>query len=105
MADGVKHDQGKTMWRYLPWKCLEYVVWIFMYGAKKYAPGNWKKIDDPLRYYDALQRHLKARSDGEYLDDESKMLHLGHMAWNAIALLWFELMKKLPRFFEPGDED
>jgi len=62
-------------------------VWEF--GADKYEKSNWKKLDNGIdRYTNALLRHLVAEEDNLY-DDESKLLHAAHIAFNALARLYF----------------
>lgn len=62
-------------------------IWAF--GAKKYARANWKLVDNAeKRYTDAMIRHFIAEETNEF-DDESKMLHAAHVAWNALARLFF----------------
>lgn len=39
-------------------EALEAEVAVLMHGKYKYSYNNWSKIDPPLRYYDALGRHL-----------------------------------------------
>lgn len=50
-------------------------------GAKKYGPWNWRanKIEI-MTYVGAIRRHLDAFVEGENLDDESGVSHLGHIA-------------------------
>ena len=43
---GVKYDSDKPKWNLLPWDELEDVVKVLTFGAKKYAPDNWKFVDD-----------------------------------------------------------
>lgn len=57
------------------------------YGAEKYEPNNWQKVDKH-RYYAAMMRHMVAELKGEDCDQESGLLHLAHMACNALFLLW-----------------
>ena len=67
-------------------------VWSF--GADKYDKSNWKFVENGKdRYTNALLRHLIAEGTNQY-DDESKLLHATHVAWNALARLWFILKNK-----------
>lgn len=62
-------------------------VWEF--GANKYSKSNWKLVKDGKdRYTNALLRHLMAEEDDMY-DDESGYLHAAHIAFNALARLYF----------------
>jgi len=76
---GLKFDSDKLDWSLLPLEPTEEVVKVLMFGAKKYAPGNWKKVDDhERRYYNAAMRHLTAWQKGEKIDSETGISHLAH---------------------------
>lgn len=49
-------------------------------GAKKYAPGNWRKIS-PEDHFDHLLMHLLAWKAGDRQDN-----HLGHALARAVML-------------------
>ena len=84
---GMKDDDGKLRWDLLPWDAVEKIVEIMTYGAKKYSPNNWQKVLKN-RYQAAMMRHFVAEWKGEDDDRESELLHLAHMACNALFLLW-----------------
>lgn len=92
---GVKSDQGKTQWSYLPIPAVKAVVDVMAYGDTKYpAPdgSNWKRVPDAKkRYYNAAMRHLTAWWDGEQNDPETGYNHLAHACSNLLFLLWFEI--------------
>ena len=114
---GRKNDKGKTQWHKAPWDLfekivesqmkhpdfrwdllpfepLENVVEILTFGAKKYEPNNWQKVDS-IRYFDALIRHLIAdHIRGEDNDQESGMLHSSHADCNAVFLDWQKTQDK-----------
>lgn len=84
-----KNDLGKARWDLLPLEAVAKIVEIYTYGAAKYGPNNWQKLDDfENRYYAAMMRHLEAHRRGEMYDKESGFLHLAHVGWGAIALIW-----------------
>lgn len=85
---GTKYDSGKLQWSLLPFGPLSDVVKVLMFGAKKYAPDNWKKVEPPSRYGDAAMRHLIAYLEGEKIDPESGLPHLAHLVCCALFLLW-----------------
>lgn len=94
MNEGMKFDEDKLRWDLLPLDCVEEVVKILTFGAKKYAPNNWQLVENAEdRYYAALLRHLVAHKKGETIDPESGLLHLSHVACNIIFLLWLEKHK------------
>jgi hypothetical protein len=77
--EGRKDDAQKPMWNLLPFKALAQVVGVLTYGARKYAPENWRKVANPReRYFAAALRHLVAWKGGEKIDPESGLSHLGH---------------------------
>lgn len=89
---GMKCDLNKTRWDLLPFNAVKQVADIMTYGAAKYEPDNWKKVE-PERYFAAMIRHLEAYQRGELYDDESGFLHISHAACNAIFLVWKSLNK------------
>lgn len=89
---GLKYDTEKTMWNLLPLSVLSGVAQVLTFGAKKYSPNNWKKVE-PKKYYSAMIRHLESLANGEENDDESKLHHAYHFCCNAIFITWF-LIKK-----------
>lgn len=91
-VEGVKFDNDKPQWSLLPFKALKEVVDVLTYGAKKYAPDNWKKVPDARRrYIDAGFRHLTAYASGEKLDSETGKSHLAHAICCLLYLLAFEV--------------
>lgn len=90
MPEGIKFDGGKDQWHLLPLNVLSDVVKVLMFGAKKYAPDNWKKVQPKERYFDACIRHLSAWQSGEQADKETGISHLAHAICCLIFLLWKE---------------
>ena len=92
---GLKFDAGKPRMELLPMDALMEVSKVLTHGAKKYAPDNWKSVENPKdRYTGALLRHLAAWREGEKIDAESggdHLLHIAQVACNALFLVWFEL--------------
>lgn len=54
------------------------------------AANNWQLCSDPTRYKDALLRHLYAYLSGELTDPESGLPHTSAIAFNTMALRWFD---------------
>ena len=91
MEKGLKLDNGKLRFDLLPFDSVEKIVEVLTYGANKYAPNNWRKVDNPIeRYKAATFRHLSAYMQGEYLDKESGLPHLAHAGANILFLINFE---------------
>lgn len=90
--DGVKYDEGKPR---LGEMIVDFAIpmrelaRVWEFGANKYEKSNWKRVDNAIdRYTNALLRHLVAEEECMY-DDESGLLHASHIAFNALARLYF----------------
>lgn len=96
-TESKKNDRldGKLRWELLPLGTLEEVVRIYTFGAEKYGPNTWQKLEDGYnRYKAAMLRHLVSYEKGEAHDAESGIHTLAHMAWNALAMLHLALEKE-----------
>ena len=95
---GKKYDSGKsmvgTLCRVFP-RALLGVGQCIAFGTKKYPkPDNWKLVDGAFtRYQDSMMRHYLKFLAGQEKDSETKLLHLKHMVWNALAVLELYLME------------
>lgn len=83
----VKHDAEKNMLHLLPTVAIERVGEVLTFGAKKYAPNGWRKVDKRSRYYAATLRHLMAWNRGEDMDPESGLRHQAHACCSLMFLL------------------
>ncbi len=84
-----RHNTGKPQLSYLldfP-NALEEFAFICAGGTIKYDKHNWKKDFPFSELEDSLLRHLEKFHNCEDRDVESKRLHLGHVMWNAMALI------------------
>ncbi|TDX21640.1 hypothetical protein DFO67_1348 [Modicisalibacter xianhensis] len=85
---GQKFDTDKPLMSLLPPHAQLAVARVLTFGARKYAPDNWRRVDDlQRRYLDAALRHLNAVQRGETDDAESGEHHYAH----AICCLMFML--------------
>lgn len=95
---GKKYDSGKsmvgTLCRVFP-RALLGVGQCIEFGTRKYPqPDNWKLVDKAFtRYQDSMMRHYLKFLAGQEKDSETKLLHLKHMVWNALAVLELYLME------------
>lgn len=80
----LRYNEGKPRWSLVHFKSLEPMVRVLMYGADKYAVDNWKKGLDEKEILDSLQRHVAALIDGQQLDEESGLPHIGHILCNCM---------------------
>lgn len=95
IEEGIKYDNGKPrlyeMIEDFKEPLIE-VAKVWAFGADKYKKHNWAFVDNAVdRYSNALVRHLV---QGNTKDDESKLLHASHVAWNALARLYFILQEQ-----------
>ena len=88
---GHKDDQEKNRLDLIEPEFIEGVGKVLTFGADKYEPNNWQKVEDAEnRYYAAAMRHLMAWRKGEKTDPESGISHLYHVACNIMFLQYFE---------------
>lgn len=96
--DGTGKDDradGKLRWDLLPLAEIEDIVRVYTEGAKKYVENSWQDIPDGFnRYLGATMRHLVAYTKGERFDSDTGCMHLAQVAWNAIALLYYDKHNK-----------
>lgn len=101
---GKKYDGGKpmvgTLCRVFP-RALLAVGQCIEFGTHKYPqPDNWKVVEGAFtRYQDSMMRHYLKYQANEIMDSETKLPHLSHMAWNALAILELYLMNN-PEVFK-----
>lgn len=97
MEIGAKYDEGKPRLAEMIIDFKEPLlelckVWEF--GANKYSKSNWKQVANGRdRYTNAMLRHL-VQEDDNPADDESGLLHASHIAFNALARLYFILQER-----------
>ena len=93
--EGIKYDKQKPrifeMIEDFKEPLIE-VAKVWAFGADKYAKHNWAYVENAIdRYSNALLRHML---EGDTKDDESELLHASHVAWNALARLYFIIQKQ-----------
>jgi hypothetical protein len=81
---GLRYNTNKRKWSLIHFKSLEPMVEVMEFGAKKYARDNWKDGFDRFEILESLQRHLAKLFDGEEIDQESGLHHIGHILCNAM---------------------
>lgn len=73
----------------IPWKAVTQISEVYDFGARKYAPHNWRKGYDWGLSYAALMRHLSAWWEGQDTDPESGLSHLAHAGFHILTLVSF----------------
>ena len=91
VIEGKKDDAGKAPWELFMWRAANAVVHVLEYGARKYAPNNWRNVPHARqRYFAATMRHLVAWYGDENIDPESGLPHLAHAACSLLFILELE---------------
>lgn len=88
---GLRFDTGKTKVNLIPPDALMALGEVYTVGAEKYADRNWEKGMPFSTVEGCLVRHMLKYQMGEDYDEETGCLHLAHVAWNAMALLTYQL--------------
>lgn len=83
-ADRYNTDKPKLSM--LDFNALEDTVKVLEFGANKYARDNWKKGLVFSEVLDSMLRHIAALQNGEWIDPESNLPHIGHIGCNAMFL-------------------
>lgn len=120
---GLRFNAGKLKWGLVSWRALAPMVQVLMYGAHKYTTfkkedgttitgaeisvedakglevvssgaNNWKLGLNYVGITESLKRHLFAFLEGEDVDDESGISHVGHILCNAMFLSYMVLFRK-----------
>jgi hypothetical protein len=81
---GRRDNLGKRKWSYVNFQSLEPMIEVLEFGAEKYSPHNWKKGFPKEEILESMQRHLAKLFDGEDIDQESGLHHIGHIMCNAM---------------------
>jgi len=100
---GLRFNQNKPKWSLVPQSALLPMVQVLEFGAEKYAPYNWMKGLSVIEICESLKRHLDKFMEGENVDDESKLSHIGHIQCNALFLSW--MMENKPSMDDRVDID
>lgn len=95
MSKFMKNDikDNKPMMYLIDARFKEELAMLLTLGGFKYDFDNWKlaKKDEVIKYRDALERHMLARDKGECIDKDTGLPHTIAIAFNAMALHYFDL--------------
>lgn len=87
---GGQKGQKDVQLSMVPPKFLEDLGRIYAMGAAKYARNNWRKGYKWSLSADALYRHWLEVLKGNWLDEESGLPHVCHIAWHCATLHTFQ---------------
>lgn len=86
-TQGRKDDAGKADYTLIPLDALAEVVSVLQFGANKYGPENWRKVEK-ARYVKALWRHWVAYcANPEAKDPDTGLSHLAHLVCCAFFIM------------------
>ncbi len=92
----VKHDTEKNQLELLSAPAIACLGQVLTYGAKKYAPNNWRNGGGLAftRVIGATLRHVFAFAGGEDVDPETNLPHIAHAMCCCMFLLEYVLLKR-----------
>ena len=90
-SGGLRHDTGKVRLDLLPAEWVWGLGQVMTAGALKYAPRNWEKGMAWSKVLGPMLRHTFKWMAGEIYDAETGCHHLAMVAWNALALMVYQL--------------
>lgn len=103
---GAKHDQDKLRYDLVPVVAEAEFVGVLTFGADKYAPNNWKRVDGARdRYVAAALRHISAYRSGFMLDAESNRHHLAHAMCCLAFIIELDIEKKKMKILDAKQEE
>ena len=88
---GLRYDKNKVRLDLIPPEWVWGLGEVLTAGAKKYADRNWEKGMKWSRVVGPLLRHLYKWGAGETYDKDTGCHHLAMVAWNALALMSYDL--------------
>lgn len=94
MEDEAKrNDEGKVRLDLIPPEWVWALGGILTVGAKPHGDRNWEKGMRWSRMIGSLLRHLYKFLSGSKYDSGTGYHHLALVAWNALALMSYDLRK------------
>lgn len=87
----ARFNSGKLRFGLIPVEAEIELARVYTLGALKYDDDNWLKGGSWKTNYDSLRRHLAQFWAGESIDQDTRCHHLAQVAWNAIALMLYDM--------------
>jgi hypothetical protein len=92
----LRYNQGKVQWSLVDYKSIEPMVRVLEYGCFKYSKDNWKKGMPASQIIESMLRHTFKLLEGELVDPESGIEHVGHIQCNAMFLAY--VLREKPEY-------
>lgn len=96
MERATRHNEGKLKWSLVHFDSFHPMVRVLEFGAEKYSIDNWKKGLYTKEICESMLRHIFAYLNGEDIDGDSKLSHVGHIQANAMFLGYMDM--NMPEF-------
>lgn len=90
---GLRFNTGKNMLELLPPEWVWGLGMVLTRGASKYIARNWERGMKWSYVVGCILRHLFKFVCGERYDKETGCHHLAMVAWNALALMTYDIRK------------
>ena len=93
MSDkGLRYNSNKNKLELIPPEWEWALGMVTTKGSEKYAPRNWEKGMDHSIMIGCMKRHIAKYLAGQKYDmGETGCHHLAMVAWNALALMSYDL--------------
>jgi len=88
---GMRFSEGKLRLDLFPMDARIELARVFTIGALKYEPNNWLRGMKWSDLAGPLERHWAKFMIGQNVDEETGCSHLALIAWNALALLTYQM--------------
>jgi hypothetical protein len=98
----LRYNQGKVEWSLVDFKSLEPMVRVLEHGCQKYARNNWRKGMPATQIIESMLRHTFKLLEGELVDPESGIEHIGHIQCNAMFLS--HVLSEKPEYNDLGQD-
>ena len=102
MSQGERFNDGKLKWSLVDFNAFAPMVRVLEFGAEKYASHNWKKGLPTTEVCESMLRHTYAYLEGEDIDKESGLSHIGHIQCNAMFLSRMAYGEHDDRYVDPN---
>ena len=88
---GLRYNDGKVQLELIPPEWTWALGIVLTRGAIKYAVRNWERGMKWSYVLGSMMRHITKFLCGERYDAETGCHHLAHVAWNALALMTYDI--------------
>lgn len=90
---GLRFNTGKNKLELMPMEWIWGLGMVLTRGAAKYVERNWERGMKWSYLVGCCMRHLIKFVCGERYDPETGCHHLAMVAWNALALMTYDIRK------------